>query len=78
MILTKAEIAGLKRGHYIDYKVRAHEVRRLVRHPQVVKNKTVYDFAHRLNGQLDRHGLSVQDVRHIKNLIEFLKQQLRR
>ncbi len=77
MILTKREIAELNDGYYIEYSVKRHEVKRLIRHPQVVKNKTLYDFAHRIHGQMIRHGVSGQDVRHIKNLIVLLKQLIR-
>jgi hypothetical protein len=77
MILSKAEIAGLKDGYYIEYDVKKHSVKRLVRGPQAIKNKTIYDFAHRFVNQLERHGVSGADVRHVRNLIELLKQRIK-
>lgn len=77
MILSRAEINALKDGYYIDYTVKRHEVRRLIRAPQSVKNKTIYDFAHRFVNQLERHGVSGADVRHVKNLIDLLKARVK-
>ena len=77
MILSKAEIAALNDGYYVDYTVKRHDVRRLVRAPQAVKNKTIYDFARRFVNQCERHGVSGADVRHVRNLIWLLKQKVR-
>ena len=77
MILSSREISELDDGYYIDYAVKRHDVRRLIRVPQIVKNKTIYDFAHRFVNQCERHGVSAADVRHVKNLIELLKRRVR-
>jgi hypothetical protein len=78
MILTKHEIEQLSEGYYIEYEVKRHSVKRLIRHPQAVKNKTIYDFARRYLNQCERHGVSAADVRHVKNLIDLLKIHVRR
>ena len=78
MILSKHEIDELDTGYYSEvFTVKQHEVKRFNRAPQVVKNKTIYDFAHRFLNQLERHGVSGADQRHVKNLIELLRSHTR-
>jgi hypothetical protein len=73
MILTQREIEQLSEGYYVEYDVKRHSVKRLIRQPQAVKNKTIYDFARRFLNQCERDGVTAADKRHVKNLIELLR-----
>ena len=78
MILTKAEIDALDKGPRTTIDIPKHKRKILNRTEQTRKNKKIYDFAWSWTAQLERLGITAADRRHMWNLIEVLKQELRK
>lgn len=72
-ILTTQEIAALQRGKRHTSTVKQHERTVIQRAPQQIKDNCIYGFAISFTGQLQRHGTTVHDKRHVANLISHLR-----
>lgn len=78
MILNKAEMAALGAGKRLTVAIPAHDVRRLYRSPQAIKDKAIEEFACRFTAQLDRFGCNPHDARHVNALITLLDKAVQR
>ncbi len=70
-VISKAELAELKRGPKSRQKVQAHERVVILRGDQCKKDRTIESFAVTFLGQTERFGITSADRRHVANLINL-------